>query len=198
MEDLRVQTQKRIEKEVEGKYVSGGNFIGVGNIASFGPLGQYKEVHQIILPTSTETDFKKTINEILTEGKIEGKDIKNIDTLKYLLDDRKINKSLYDGFTKNYEMEYGSNRDYILMKIQDMLYRLHLLVNYNFVERYGIIDKNNIRNAISILIDNDDIDFYDAVSFDDSDFEIVDLQDFDVRNVLCIKNIWKRKLGIRS
>ena len=24
---------------------------------------------------------------------------------------------------------------------------------------------------------------------DDSDFEIVDLQDFDVRNVLCIKNI---------
>ena len=110
-------------------------------------------------------------------------------TLKYLLDDRKINKSLYDGFTKNYEMEYGSNRDYILMKIQDMLYRLHLLVNYNFVERYGIIDKNNIRNAIIILIDNDDIDFYDAVSFDDSDFEIVDLQDFDVRNVLCIKNI---------
>ena len=75
------------------------------------------------------------------------------------------------------------------MKIQDMLYRLHLLVNYNFVERYGIIDKKNIRNAISILIDNDDIDFYDAVSFDDSDFEIVDLQDFDVRNVLCIKNI---------
>lgn len=136
-----------------------------------------------------QKDFKKTINEILTEGKIEGKDIKNIDTLKYLLDDRKINKSLNDGFTKNYEMEYGSNRDYILMKIQDMLYRLHLLVNYNFVERYGIIDKNNIRNAIIILIDNDDIDFYDAVSFDDSDFEIVDLQDFDVRNVLCIKNI---------
>ena len=48
-----------------------------------------------------QKDFKKTINEILTEGKIEGKDIKNIDTLKYLLDDRKINKSLYDGFTKN-------------------------------------------------------------------------------------------------
>jgi len=86
-------------------------------------------------------------------------------------------------------MEYGSNRDYILMKIQDMLYRLHLLVNYNFIERYGIIDNDNIRTAISILIDNDDIDFYDAVSFNDSDFEIVDLQDFDVKNVLCIRNI---------
>ena len=78
---------------------------------------------------------------------------------------------------------------FFLFLIQKEHDRLHLLVNYNFVERYGIIDKNNIRNAISILIDNDDIDFYDAVSFDDSDFEIVDLQDFDVRNVLCIKNI---------
>ena len=37
-----------------------------------------------------QKDFKKTINEILTEGKIEGKDIKNIDTLKYLLDDTKV------------------------------------------------------------------------------------------------------------
>ena len=32
-----------------------------------------------------QKDFKKTINEILTEGKIEGKDIKNIDTLKYII-----------------------------------------------------------------------------------------------------------------
>lgn len=136
-----------------------------------------------------QKDFNKTINEVLDEGKIENKDIKNIDTLRYILEDKKINKCLYDGFTKNYEMEYGSNREYLLMKIQDMLYRLHLLVNYNFVERYGVVDNNTIKNAVSILIDNEDIDFYDAVSFDDSDFEIVDLQDFDVRNVLCIKDI---------
>ena len=136
-----------------------------------------------------QKDFNKTINEVLNEGKIENQDIKNIDILRYLLEDKKINKSLYDGFTKNYEMEYGSNRDYILMKIQDMLYRLHLLVNYNFIERYGVVDNYAIKNAVSVLVDNEDIDFYDAVSFDDSDFEIVDLQDFDVRNVLCIKDI---------
>lgn len=136
-----------------------------------------------------QKDFNKTINEVLDEGKIENKDIKNIDTLRYILEDKKINKCLYDGFTKNYEMEYGSNREYLLMKIQDMLYRLHLLVNYNFVERYGVVDNDTIKNAVSILIDNENIDFYDAVSFDDSDFEIVDLQDFDVRNVLCIKDI---------
>ncbi len=136
-----------------------------------------------------QKDFNKTINEVLNEGKIENQDIKNIDILRYLLEDKKINKSLYDGFTKNYEMEYGSNRDYILMKIQDMLYRLHLLVNYNFIERYGVVDNDAIKNSVSVLVDNEDIDFYDAVSFDDSDFEIVDLQDFDVRNVLCIKDI---------
>lgn len=136
-----------------------------------------------------QKDFNKTINEVLDEGKIENKDIKNIDTLRYILEDKKINKCLYDGFTKNYEMEYGSNREYLLMKIQDILYRLHLLVNYNFVERYGVVDNDTIKNAVSILIDNENIDFYDAVSFDDSDFEIVDLQDFDVRNVLCIKDI---------
>lgn len=136
-----------------------------------------------------QRDFNKTINEVLESSKIENQDIKNIDVLRFLFEDKKINKSLYDGFTKNYEMEYGSNRDYILMKIQDMLYRLHLLVNYNFIERYGVIDNDAIRNAVSVLIDNESIDFYDAVSFDSSDFEIVDLQDFDVRNVLHIKEI---------
>ncbi len=62
MEDLRKQTQKRIEKEVEGKYVNG-TFIGVGDIASFGELGEHKEVTQIILPTSEKTDFKKSMKE---------------------------------------------------------------------------------------------------------------------------------------
>ena len=104
-----------------------------------------------------QKDFNKTINEVLNEGKIENQDIKNIDILRYLLEDKKINKSLYDGFTKNYEMEYGSNRDYILMKIQDMLYRLHLLVNYNFIERYGVVDNDAIKNSVSVLVDNEEI-----------------------------------------
>ncbi|MCO4794293.1 MAG: Z1 domain-containing protein [Bacteriovoracaceae bacterium] len=62
MEDLRVQTQKRIEKEVEGKYENGA-FIGVGACTSFGQVGDYSNVHQIVVPTSQETDFKKTIKE---------------------------------------------------------------------------------------------------------------------------------------
>jgi hypothetical protein len=62
MEDLRIQTQKRIEKEVVGKYTNG-NFIGVGDPYSFGTLGKYKEVNQVFIPTSVKTDFKRAMKE---------------------------------------------------------------------------------------------------------------------------------------
>lgn len=62
MEDLRQQTQARIEKEVDGKYIDG-EFTGVGAVKSFGPLGELKEVSHIILPTSVKHDFKKTLRE---------------------------------------------------------------------------------------------------------------------------------------
>lgn len=62
MEDLRQQTQARIEKEVDGKIVDG-KFTGVGAVKSFGPLGELKDVPHIILPTSTANDFKKTLKE---------------------------------------------------------------------------------------------------------------------------------------
>lgn len=63
MEDLRIQTQKRIEKEVVGTYIGDGKFLGVGNPHSFGPLGQHKEINQIIIPTSEASDFKKSMKE---------------------------------------------------------------------------------------------------------------------------------------
>ena len=86
MEDLRVQTQKRIEKEVEGKFENGA-FIGVGACASFGQQGDYPHVHQIVVPTSRETDFKKTIKE--ADFSLNSRNIlickKNTDVLKNLL-----------------------------------------------------------------------------------------------------------------
>lgn len=62
MEDLRIQTQIRIEKEVEGKYINGA-FIGVGDPHSFGTLGVHRDVNQVIIPTSVNTDFKKNMKE---------------------------------------------------------------------------------------------------------------------------------------
>jgi len=86
MEDLRNQTQLRIEKEVEGKYKAG-VFTGVGAISSFGSLGTYPEVNQIIVPTSPDTDFSKTIKE--ADFTLNNKNIlickKNTSVLKNLL-----------------------------------------------------------------------------------------------------------------
>jgi hypothetical protein len=60
MEDLRSQTQSRIEKEVSGTDKS--NSVGVGVIRKFGELGD-SSVHQVVVPTSIKHDFKKTIKE---------------------------------------------------------------------------------------------------------------------------------------
>ncbi len=64
MEDLRKQTQRRLEKEVEGKFENGA-FIGVGAISSFGDsvLARHRDVRSISVPTSVDTDFKKSIKE---------------------------------------------------------------------------------------------------------------------------------------
>lgn len=61
MEDLRRQTQIRTEKEVAGKMITTDKFIGVGEIASFGPLGQFSDVKQVELPTSSQNDFNRTM-----------------------------------------------------------------------------------------------------------------------------------------
>ncbi len=61
MEDLRRQTQTRIEKEVVGTYLGSDKFDGVGKISSFGQLGQYKNVNQIVVPTSNTNDFNRAM-----------------------------------------------------------------------------------------------------------------------------------------
>lgn len=61
MEDLRRQTQTRIEKEVVGIYLGSDKFDGVGKISSFGQLGEHKNVNQIIVPTSSTNDFNRAM-----------------------------------------------------------------------------------------------------------------------------------------
>ena len=62
MEDLRQQTQIRIEKEVEGKMIKEGKFLGVGEIAPYGQ-GDYDQVNQIIVPTSADVDFNRNMQK---------------------------------------------------------------------------------------------------------------------------------------
>lgn len=86
MEDLRKQTQERIEKDVVGYSKEGSGFIGVGEIQPFGELGD-NNVAQIIIPTSSESDFKKSIKE--ADFSLNNKNIlvckKNTGVLKNLL-----------------------------------------------------------------------------------------------------------------
>lgn len=133
--------------------------------------------------------FNSNLNDILELKKIENRNIDNIDIIKYITNDSIINKSLYTGFVDNYNSEYGNDMSYFIMKLQDMLYRVHLLVNYNFIDNFGVSDKEIIKDTFLELINNKTIDLYDAVSYDDSDYEIIELQQPDVRDALLIKKI---------
>lgn len=61
MEDLRRQTQERIEKDVVGRQVKEGEWNGVGRIAKFG-TGDYK-IEQIVIPTAVDKDFNLNLSE---------------------------------------------------------------------------------------------------------------------------------------
>lgn len=136
-----------------------------------------------------QIEFNNCINDIFDERKIENRTIDNIDIIKSVVDNKSINDSLYKRFINNYKNEYGNDESYFLMKIQDMIYRLHLLINYNIIDKYSLKDKDIIKGALEQLITNNTIDLYDAVSYDDSDYEIIENQELDVRDALAIKKI---------
>ena len=136
-----------------------------------------------------QLEFNNCINDIFNEKKIENRNISNIDILKSVVNDKSINDSLYKGFINNYENEYGNDESNLLMKLQDMVYRLHLLINYNIIDKYNLKDNNIIKDALEQLITNNTIDLYDAVSYDDSEYEIIENQELDVRDALALKKI---------
>lgn len=61
MEDLRRQTQERIEKDVEGREVRQNEWNGVGNIAKFG--GRFNSKEQIVIPTALDKDFNLNLTD---------------------------------------------------------------------------------------------------------------------------------------
>lgn len=61
MEDLRRQTQDRIQKEVEGRQIKEGEWTGVGKIAKFG-IGHYN-IEQIVIPTAIDKDFNMNLSQ---------------------------------------------------------------------------------------------------------------------------------------
>lgn len=137
----------------------------------------------------TQKEFNNCINDIFNEKKIENITIYNVDIIRSVLNSKIINDYLYSGFINNYKNEYGTDESYFFMKVQDMVYRLHLLVNYNIINKYCLKDKDIIKNVLEQLISSNTINLYDAVSYDNNDYEIIESQELDVRDALVNKKI---------
>lgn len=72
---------------------------------------------------------------------------------------------------------FDESSEYLQLKVQDVIYRMHLLVNH-LIEYNGNKDYEQIYNSMNNFIDlNADI-FYDAVSYNADDLESINVNYF--------------------
>ena len=116
-----------------------------------------------------KNNYKKNLDYILSGGKIENIPITNLDLIKDILNDNNLGEKIYEEFCNNLE---DISSDNYLMKVQDLIYRLSLLVNKILIEKYNITELDSIKNIIDSAMDNG-IDLVSAVSYDESDKEIL-------------------------
>lgn len=116
-----------------------------------------------------KNNYKKNLDYILIGGKIENIPITNLDLIKDILNDNNLGEKIYEEFCNNLE---DISSDNCLMKVQDLIYRLSLLVNKILIEKYNITELDSIKNIIDSAMDNG-IDLVSAVSYDESDKEIL-------------------------
>ena len=116
-----------------------------------------------------KNNYKKNLDYILSDGKIENIPITNLDLIKDILNDNNLGEKIYEEFCNNLE---DISSDNCLMKVQDLIYRLSLLVNKILIEKYNITELDSIKNIIDSTMDNG-IDLVSAVSYDESDKEIL-------------------------
>lgn len=116
-----------------------------------------------------KNNYKKNLDYILSGGKIENIPITNLDLIKDILNDNNLGEKIYEEFCNNLE---DISSDNCLMKVQDLIYRLSLLVNKILIEKYNITELDSIKNIIDSAMDNG-IDLVSAISYDESDKEIL-------------------------
>lgn len=115
--------------------------------------------------------FNNNINDILDNGNIENISIPNVDLIKSIVLDTNLNKILFKKFKNNYKSIYGDDLENFYMKVQDLLYRLHLLINHILINNLDVNKEEVIYDAIYSYVINDSISLYDAVNYDDTDLE---------------------------
>lgn len=119
-----------------------------------------------------KNDYINNINSILNDGSIENIPIKNIDILKSIFLSDDIGNSLYENFENNFNSS-DHDIDDLYCKTEDLVYRVHLLVNKYLIPTHNLHDDNSIKEVVKNFI-NEGTDFYSAVSYDDSDNEIIE------------------------
>ncbi len=126
----------------------------------------------------TYEDYNYYIDEILKDGKVDNNPIDNIDILRKLLSDKELNRIIFNGIKDYCEMLFfDENSEYLQLKVQDVIYRMHLLVNH-LIEYNGNKDYEQIYNSMSNFLElNADI-FYDAVSYNADDLESINVNYF--------------------
>ena len=118
-----------------------------------------------------EKDFKENIDNILSGGNIEGKKIKQPDMLKQISKDKNLMHLFFLEFEMRYPYEDGL--DMLFCKTEDFVYRLDMAINDWLIPMHKIKTYKEIKSTFIDLI-FEDIDLYSAVSYDESDKEIVD------------------------
>lgn len=120
-------------------------------------------------------DFFENVKYILSDGIVEGYKLQQKEVLKEIFKDKELNDSLYNEFYNNF---IGFERDDNLMKTQDLMYRLDVLVDQYIVKEKGISDIDSIKDNIKELMNNY-IDLYSAVDFDENYEELFEDYDFE-------------------
>ena len=118
-----------------------------------------------------EKDFKENIDNILSGGNIEGKKIKQPDILKQISKDKNLMHLFFLEFEMRYPYEDGL--DMLFCKTEDFIYRLDMAINDWLIPMHNIKTYKDIKSTFMDLI-FEDIDLYSAVSYDESDKEIID------------------------
>lgn len=111
------------------------------------------------------------INYILNDGIIENHNIENIDIIRNVLNDSEVGNRIYENFMHNFSLDF--DEEDLSMKVQDLIYRINILVNDCIIPKNNISDYDDIRKIIDETL-NQDIDLYSAVSYDDTDNELQD------------------------
>lgn len=120
-------------------------------------------------------EFLDNVENILSEGVIENRPLSNIDILKNISKDDNLMNLFYLEFEKAYPMDEGT--DMLFTKTQDFVYRLNMAVSDWLIPIHEIDTIDKIKSTFVDLI-FEDIDLYSAVSYDESDKEIIEEFEF--------------------